>query len=447
MTKQWPRIRLGLVLAAFTLLSFLLGVCAYIGLNMLTSHWIDKGLYSQNTIINKEKELLTEFVEYMNDNDCTLFDRKAVQQWVASKPYLMVAVYNANGEYFQNDEALLYSTVDDAPTMYNLLQSEYSDYWYSALVNSGSSRRRSQVVRMMYYPMYRARTYAKVANLSVSFVLFVGVLMTFIHKKTKYIATLSSQLQVMQSGELGIPMMIKGNDDLTTLACDIEEMRKSFIERLEHEEAMAKNASELLTAMSHDLRTPLTSLLGYLDIIDLGKYENDEQRTRYIRTAKSKAYQIKEMTDKLFEYFLVYSPDNEKMETESMDAAMLMSQLWEESALALETDGFSTEIEVGNETCTVEANVSYLKRVFDNIVSNIRKYADRDEPVHVKMGMCGQVYFVEICNGLAPKTPHAESSGIGLSSCRKVMERHGGSFENGIRENMYFSRLNMPVRS
>ena len=149
-------------------------------------------------------------------------------------------------------------------------------------------------------------------------------------------------------------------------------MRTSFIEGLEHEEEMPKHASELLTAMSHDLRTPLTSLIGYLDIIDLGKCHSPEQVQKYVHSGKQKAYQIKEMTDKLFEYFLVYSENDKPVEKERLDAATLFTQLWSESAMSLETEGFHVDMRAEESTCEVLANVPLLRRVFDNLVSNVR---------------------------------------------------------------------------
>lgn len=446
MIKKKPRTRLGLVLAGCTILSFLLGVATYLGLNVLSDKLIDRRIYSRETILQAETEKFSEFLSYMNEGGYYLSDRAAIQKWVSEQKNLMIAVYDARALSIQQDEAILYAGISDALTMYDLLQDEYADYWLSRLVSSGSDHMRSRVVKVMYYPMYHARTYAQIIDLALAFAVFVGVLLACIQRKTRYIALLSRELQVMQGGELGVPMTVRGRDELTSLALDIEEMRKSFIERLAHEDAMARNASELLTAMSHDLRTPLTALLGYLDIIDLGKCASEAQRDQYIHISKLKAYQIKEMTDKMFEYFLVYSPDKEKTEMETLELTMTCGQLWEESALILDTEGYSVEMRVGEQASFAEVNVPYLRRVFDNIVSNIRKYADRAAPITVTMGREADEFFVEVKNRACPVAPHAESSGIGLASCRKIMEKHGGSFVSGLEGEIYTCRLSLPAR-
>ncbi len=430
MTKRQPRVHLWFALLMITLLSFVTAAAAFAGMNAVGDALIRNRIYTREKIYAREKEYLSELLADMSENSYGFSDRERIQQWVRKRKDLMLAVYDAANLYRQDSNGVLYAGVSDALSMYDLLQDQYSEYWYSCLISTGRSSMRSRVVKVMYYPMYRARDIAVTIEIAAAFLLFVALLLLCIRRKTRYIELLSRQLQVMQGGELSVPMVIRGRDELTTLAEDIDEMRRSFIERLEHEEEMTKNASELLTAMSHDLRTPLTSLIGYLDIVDLGKCHSPEQVQKYVHSSKQKAYQIKEMTDKLFEYFLVYSENDRPVEKERMDASMLFAQLWSESALSLETEGFRVDMRAEESTCEVLANVPLLRRVFDNIVSNVRKYADPAQPVIAEMRACANGYRVEERNAVAD-VPRGESSGIGVASCKKIMESHGGSFEIG----------------
>ena len=329
--------------------------------------------------------------------------------------------------------------------MQTLLQDEYADYWYSSAVASRGDRIRSRVVKVMYFPMYRASTYGLYASGAIAFLMFAGILYSCIRKKTRYIILLSRELQAMEGGDLSTPVTICGNDEITSLAVDMDKMRKSFIERLAKEEEMTRRASELLTAMSHDLRTPLTSLIGYLDIVELGKCASPEQTQKYIRSGREKAYQIKEMTDKLFEYFLVYQPSDEPIVTEIMDAGMLFSQLWAESALILETDGYIMRVTDPDCEMPIQANVPFLRRVIDNIVSNIRKYADKEEPVLVSMREENGRFVFEAVNTVGEKKGNAESSGIGLKSCEKILESHGGKFISEMRDNCFTAMMSIPI--
>lgn len=113
--------------------------------------------------------------------------------------------------------------------------------------------------------------------------------------------------------------------------------------------------------------------------------------------------------------------------------------------MILETDGFQTDVLEPLGTGNVNANAAFLRRVMDNLVSNIRKYADKAFPVTVTMGRDGAGYYFQVENAVALQMPRAESSGIGLASCKKIMESHSGTFESGRRANGYVSRLSLPV--
>jgi len=446
--KRKARTRLGYILVVCTVLSFLVSALAFLGMNRFTDRLIDKVIYPKEKIIAREKQLFSDFIGYMNENRAGITDSNAIRSWLKTQKHVMLAVYDARSSYLnQEEKGMLYSLESDPLAVYNLLKDEYADYWYSGAVMSSGDMMRSRSVKVMYYPMYMAADIAVLIDLIFAFVMFVLIVFACIRRKTRYIALLSRELQVMQGGDLSVPMTVRGNDELTTLATDIEEMRKSFIERLETEERMKKSSSELLTAMSHDLRTPLTSLIGYLDIVDLGKCATPEQEKKYIHSGKLKAYQIKEMTDKLFEYFLVYESSDEKLETETLDAGIVFSQLWAESSLILETEGFTISVSESGEGAVVEANVSFLRRVFDNIVSNIRKYADKDEPVICNMGVRDMFFTVEVINSVGVAAPKAESSGIGLASCRKIAQSHGGSFVSEERDGRFVMRLSIPAAS
>ena len=448
LTKRRARTKLGIVLVICTVVSFLLSVLAFFGINYASDHILSNAIYKKEAIIEAEKAYLDDLIAFLNKEYASITSESAIKHWFKDKKDLMIAVYAPSNPYANNEkEVTLYSSVSDAPSMYGLLQEEYADYWYSSAIASRGDRVRSRVVKVMYFPMYRASTYVIYVSGVFSFLLFVFILYACIRGKTRYIALLSRELQAMEGGDLSSPVTIRGNDEITSLALDMEEMRKSFIERLAKEEEMTKRASELLTAMSHDLRTPLTSLIGYLDIVDLGKCASPEQALKYIRSGREKAYQIKEMTDKLFEYFLVYESSDEKLETETLDAGIVFSQLWAESSLILETEGFTISVSESGEGAVVEANVSFLRRVFDNIVSNIRKYADKDEPVICNMGVRDMFFTVEVINSVGIAAPKAESSGIGLASCRKIAQSHGGSFVSEERDGRFVMRLSIPAAS
>ena len=446
MTKKRAKKKLGIVLVFCTVLSFVVSVFAFFGFHFAGEKALNQYIYKKETIIEAEKQHLDDLINHLNSVRASITSEDVIRKWISGKKDLMIAVYDPVNPYGQKgNEATLYSSVKDALSMYNLLQNEYADYWYTSAVASRGDMIRSRVVKVMYFPMYRASMYVLYLSGVLAFLLFVLILYACIRKKTRYIALLSREIQAMGAGDLERPVTIQGNDEITSLAVDMEKMRISFIERLKQEEEMTKRSSELLTAMSHDLRTPLTSLIGYLDIVDLEKCESGEQAKKYIRSGREKAYQIKEMTDRLFEYFLAYQSPTDEIETEIVDAGMLFSQLWAESALILETDGYIINVTGPDCETNVEVNIPYIRRVIDNLISNVRKYADKEEPVLVSMEKRMDRFVFEVSNSHARRSKTTERNGIGLASCKRMIESLKGAFVVNESDEIYTVSIFLPI--
>ena len=104
-------------------------------------------------------------------------------------------------------------------------------------------------------------------------------------------------------------------------------MRLSIIQKHQREKEAWDANSQLVTSMSHDIRTPLTSMIGYLDIIKSEKYQSAEELERYISSCREKAFQLKELSDKLFQYFLVFNSGENEKHLEVFDANVLLTQI------------------------------------------------------------------------------------------------------------------------
>lgn len=196
-------------------------------------------------------------------------------------------------------------------------------------------------------------------------------------------------------------------------------------QELQHQKEAFLSSHELVTSLSHDLRTPLTSLIGYLEISLNEKLCPSEKLPDYQRAVLQKAIQIKDFSDTLFEYFWVMNPQQE-LQTEKVYGNELVFQMAEEPLGDLEADRVTVERKMSDITCQLMLNTALIHRVFDNIFSNLRKYADFSEQVTAVYDMQDGFLMLSFAN----KKRKAISSGcrhkISLKSCQVIVQKHHG---------------------
>lgn len=438
--------RLGVILALSTLFSFVAAFSMFVALNAFSAWLLNNRIFTESSIRRSARATMQEFSSFIRENAVSATDTESIQAWVDTQRDLILVVYD---EQASSKGFSVYSSIGSAEASYALLEkldARYINEFVVSFIDSGypffQSYERETWIHCIYYPQYRWQRVATGLSLGICFLLFTGLLLLLIHRKVNYIALLNREVGVMQGGDFSHPMTIKGHDELTSLAKDMEAMRLSFAERLETESAMRKANANLVTAMSHDLRTPLTALIGYLDIIDLGRYASQEELLKYVHSSKLKAYQIKEMSDKLFEYALVYGQQDEQLDTEAMDAGTVIGQYVEEGVMMLESQGFQVTVIPPDASQTIRLNTSLMHRVFDNVFSNVRKYGDRAKPVSVRFALDADgIFTVQIRNAIGERPNAADSSGVGLKTCEKIMQQHGGSFETRIEHGEYLTLI------
>ena len=222
-------------------------------------------------------------------------------------------------------------------------------------------------------------------------------------------------------------------------------MRQSILDKLHREEAAWQANTDLITAISHDVRTPLTALMGYLDILADPDLPPEIQRS-YFDICRSNALRLKELTDELFGFFLVFGGQAPEQTLEPFDAPMLLEQILLEAQEDLTGQGFTVCLEwpeaFGG---MLKVDLNHLRRVFDNLFSNLRKYADPQKPVTIRVSAGQGSLHMAITNAILAGGNRVESNKIGLKTCEKLLSAMGGSFRQSRDAGTFTAEVRLPI--
>mgnify|MGYP004549738249 FL=1 len=273
---------------------------------------------------------------------------------------------------------------------------------------------------------------------------------------------LKKATQNIKEGNLDFVLDVEGNDEFSELCQDFEEMRRRLKESTEEKSLIEKENKELISNISHDLKTPITAVKGYVEGIMDGVADTPEKMDRYVRTIYNKTNEMDHLINELTFYSKIdtnripYTFSKLNVEDYFADCA-------EEVGLELETRGI--ELVYANyveKDVMVIADGEQIRRVIHNIISNAIKYMDKPKGIiQIRIKDVGDFIQIEIEDngkGIGPKdlpyifdrfyrtdvsrNSSKGGSGIGLSIVKKILEDHGGKVwatsRLGIGTIMYF---------
>jgi signal transduction histidine kinase len=430
------KLKLKLVFAL--LFSLLIFIGSFLVLEIASESIINNYISKSTFVEKRQQDALDRFSTFVRDEQISTGDHERLSSWISKERYLNL--------YLFVDKKLVYSSnnPEPAPAMNEQLLTQIIPS--KIPITTITFADQDAEVYLVGYYEYQYSNLILLFCLSVAGILFVVSFLFLINKKTSYIGVLEREIKILEGGNLDYAITVSGNDELSSLAQSIDEMRQSFRERLGSEENIRQANRELITTISHDLRTPLTILLGYMDIIQLNKYKTQEDLLQYIHNSREKAYQIKALTDKLFEYFTVASnSEEEEIEFETYEACALIDQLIEEQLFVLSNMDFKFQVDTKPEEGWLEVNLVSIRRVFDNIFSNIQKYANPTQPIKISYYMKQSMFHLIVQNAVIKVDKKNDSNEIGLVSCQKMIQQHNGTLSVADNEELFTLHITLPI--
>ena len=415
LAKQFTRLIVLSGLASFLLLGFLQVV-----LNKSLRFYFDQ----PEVQTKASQQQVDELQNYISENALSSTDIQKLTDWTRSHRYNLLELYR--------DQVLIYSSYaprhyyKDAPEARKLTDGQQHGPFYDWSPVYTLNFSDGEVTALLYYNGFDAY-YG--AGRDILFVLCLTSFPLFFlwgsRGTVSYIVQLSEEIQAMEGGDLDHPITIRGSDEITTLASCLDSMRVTLRQQQEEEAQASAKVKNLITEMSHDLRTPLTTLLLYTEILRCRKYETPEQADNYLNKIDAKARQIKQLSDNLFEYALVTRDTVAVLDPPAHFSAVFEEPLTE-MVETLQQRGFACALELGDEDVLLSVSGQYVRRILDNITSNLLKYADPDRDVVVRFVQEGSRAGLCFENCVLPVPASSESTKVGLPSIETMMEKMQG---------------------
>lgn len=284
----------------------------------------------------------------------------------------------------------------------------------------------------------------RVAIFVLCCILFIGIIIYYFGREIRRLRRLTNQVMDIKDVDINGPITIKGQDEICMLAENIDTMRATIIEQLSREKEAWQANSDLVTAMAHDIRTPLTVMAGYLELMKNKEYSTQEELDEYIRISSEKAEQLRMMSDKMFRYFYVYSKGSDALKMETFQAGPFLDQMLGEYMVLLGENGYQFNIDISDKEAEISVDVQGMKRITDNVFTNIRKYSDKSRPIDVRVYVDARKVRVFFRNYISADSTRAESTHIGTLTCQKMAEEMNGSFVTCRKGKVYEATLTLP---
>ncbi|WP_321993574.1 HAMP domain-containing sensor histidine kinase [Clostridium butyricum] len=298
-------------------------------------------------------------------------------------------------------------------------------------------------------------------------VAFIGIatfLITFtllVNIKVNYIKYLTKEVKIIKNEGFGKVIKVKGGDELAELCGSINDMSLELGEKIANEKKIENNKNELITNISHDLKTPLTSIIGYLELLNSTEI-SEREKDEYIQIAYNKSLRLKELVNELFEYTKLAS--NELiLKKDRVNISVVLSQAVGESIINFSDKNIDVVLDNPYDELFCNVDSAQILRVFENLIKNAEKYSDINSVFKVVVRLDKEQIVISFRNKCTEikeedlenifekfyrkdKSRSNEGSGLGLPIAKRIIELYGGNIlaekiNEDIKFNIYLESI------
>lgn len=263
-------------------------------------------------------------------------------------------------------------------------------------------------------------------------------------KSMRYIGRISDAMQSISQGDLNITVDIEGDDEFSVMAASLNKMVEDLRGLMDKEREAERTKNELITNIAHDLRTPLTSIIGYLELLSGETKLDPEVQKKYIGIAYVKTKRLEKLIEDLFG-FTKLNYGKISMHVAKVDVVKLLSQLLEEFYPSFVDKNLSYELQSNVPAQMISADGNLLARLFDNLINNAIKYGADGKRILVKFHGSEELVTIQVINYgyVIPeeelplifnkfyrveqsRSTNTGGTGLGLAIAKNIVDMHGG---------------------
>ncbi|NFO14074.1 HAMP domain-containing histidine kinase [Clostridium botulinum] len=292
--------------------------------------------------------------------------------------------------------------------------------------------------------------------------IFLITFVSLVNRKVKYIKFLTKEVKVIKDEGFGKTIKVKGKDELSELCQSINDMSLELRKKIDNEKIIEKNKNELITSVSHDLRTPLTSIIGYVDLLKKNEFNDKEKFDNYIEVIDERTKSLNRLINELFEYTKLTSHDI-KLNYSRLEIVSLIEQMVGEYTPIFNKENLEVVKDITDKDIFINADIEKIVRVLENLLTNAIKYSVKNSKVLIKLFEENDYVVVSVSNKAKDITEddlkniferfykvdksrkEQDSTGLGLSIVKRIVELHNGEIDVNLNEDIIEFKISLPL--